>query len=57
MPYEDELQKKNLAISNCRDSKGEQFWLIHLIEKITVYKSDPIDIDQLNNELDALLNS
>ena len=57
VPSEDELQKKNLAISNCRDSKGEQFWLIHLIEKITVYKSDPIDIDQLNNELDALLNS
>lgn len=57
VPSEDELQKKNLAISNCRDSKGEQFWLIHLIEKITVYKSDPIDIDQLNNELDVLLNS
>ena len=54
---ENEINKKNLAISNCRNSKGEQFWLIHLIEKITVYKSDPIDIDQLNNELDALLNS
>lgn len=57
VPSEDELQKKNLAISNCRDSKGEQFWLIHLIEKITVYKSSPIDIDKLNNDLDILLNS
>ena len=52
----DELQKESLAISNCRDSKGEQFWQIHLIDKVTVCNPIPINIDELNNELDALLN-
>ena len=54
---EDELQKEKLAISNCRDSKGEQFWLIHLIDKVTVYKPAPVDIDELNNDLDSLLST
>lgn len=54
---ENEINKKNLAISNCRNSKGEQFWLLHLIDKVTVYNSSPIDIDKLNNDLDILLNS
>ena len=53
----DEQQKEKLAISNCRNSKGEQFWLIHLIDKETVYKPAPVDIDELNNDLDSLLGT
>ena len=53
----DEQQKEKLAISNCRNSKGEQFWLIHLIDKVTVYKPAPVDIDKLNNDLDSLLGT
>jgi hypothetical protein len=53
----DELPKEKLAISNCRNSKGEQFWLIHLVDKMTVYKPKPIDIDELNNDLDSLINA
>lgn len=53
----DEQQKDILAISNCRDSKGNQFWLIHLKEKVMVYKPKPVDIDELNNDLDTLLNT
>ena len=53
----DEQQKEKLAISNCRNSKGEQFWLLHLVNKITVYEAKPIDIDKLNNDLDSLLST
>lgn len=53
----DEQQKEKLAISNCRNSKGEQFWLIHLIDKVTVYKPTPVDINELNNDLDSLLGT
>jgi hypothetical protein len=53
----DEQQKEKLAISNCRNSKGEQFWLIHLIDKETVYKPAQVDIDELNNDLDSLLGT
>lgn len=53
----DEQQKEKLAISNCRNSKGEQFWLIHLIDKVTVYKPAQVDIDELNNDLDSLLGT
>ncbi len=52
-----ELQKENLAISNCKNPKGEQFWLIHSVDKVTVYKPKPIDIDELNNDLDSLINA
>jgi hypothetical protein len=52
-----EQQKEKLAISNCRNPKGEQFWLIHLIDKVTVYKPAPVDINELNNELDSLLGT
>ncbi len=55
-PY-DELHKENLAISLCKNSKGEQFWLIHLVEKVTIFKQPPIDIDELNNELNSLLST
>lgn len=50
-------QKEKLAISNCRNPKGEQFWLIHYVNKVTVYKPKPVDIDELNNDLDSLLNT
>ena len=53
----DEQQKEKLAISNCRNFKGEQFWLIHLIDKETVYKPAQVDIDELNNDLDSLLGT
>ena len=53
---DDERQKDKLAISNCRNIKGEQFWLIHLIDKVTVYKPKPVDLDELNNDLDSLLS-
>ena len=52
---DDEQQKEKLAISYCRDSKGEQFWLIHLVDKMTEFKPKPVDIDELNNDLDLLL--
>ena len=52
---EDEQDKEKLAISNCRNSRGEQFWHIHLADKVTVYKPKPVDIDELNNDLDSLL--
>lgn len=53
---EDELFKEKLAISLCRNHKGEQFWLIHKADKITFPLPSTVNIDELNNELDALLN-
>ena len=53
---DDEQQKEKLAISYCRDSKGERFWLIHLVDKMTEFKPKPVDIDELNNDLDLLLS-
>ena len=53
--HEDELDKEKLSISLCQNTKGEQFWLIHLADKVMVYKSKPVDIDVLNNDLDSLL--
>ena len=53
---EEEHQKDKLAISNCRDEKGKMFWLIHKADKITVPVPPPINIDELNNDLDSLLN-
>lgn len=49
--------KENLAISNCRNSNGEMFWLIHKVDKATTFKSKSVDIDELNNDLDILLNT
>lgn len=48
--------KENLSISNCRNPKGEMFWLIHKSDKKTVPAHPAVDIDELNNELDTLLN-
>ncbi len=56
VPSDVEQQKEELAISNCRDMKGKQFWLIHLVDKVTVSKPKPVDIDELNNDLDSLLS-
>ncbi len=53
----DEEQRKDmLSISRCRDSKGELFWLLHKSNKITVPNVSPVDIDELNNDLDSLLS-
>lgn len=54
---DDEQQKEKLTISCCKNFKGEQFWLIHLLDKVTVFKPKPVDIDELNNDLDLLLGT
>jgi retron-type reverse transcriptase len=54
---EDEQHKEKLAISYCRNPKGELFWLIHLLDKATTFKGKPVDIDELNDDLDALLST
>lgn len=54
---DDEQQKEKLAISYCKNFKGELFWLIHLLDKATVFKPKSVDIDELNNDLDLLLNT
>lgn len=53
----DEQHKEKLAISYCRNPKGELFWLIHLLDKATTFKVKPVNIDELNNDLDALLST
>lgn len=54
---ENESKKELLAISLCHDVKNKPFWLIHNIDKIIVKKSDIVDIDELNSDLDSLLNT
>ena len=53
---EEEKAKERLAISHCQDAKGKPFWLIHKLDKVTVPPPAPVDIDELNKELDSLLN-
>lgn len=53
---DEELRKDLLSISRCRNSKGELFWLLHKSNKITVPNESPVDIDELNNDLDSLLS-
>ena len=53
---EDEDRKDLLSISNCRDAKGKLFWLIHCSDKVTVPPAQPIDLDELNDDLDKLLH-
>ena len=48
--------KSDLAISSCRDKRDKPFWLIHRIDKVTVPPPKPVDIDELNMELDSLLS-
>lgn len=52
----EEDKKDLLSISNCRDVRGKQFWLIHRSNKVIVSPIPAIDIDELNNDLDNLLN-
>lgn len=54
---EDETKKERLAISNCRDAKGNQFWQIHYIDKVTIPPPSPVNIDELNYLLDQLLQT
>lgn len=54
---DDEQQKEKLAISCCRNSEGKLFWLIHLLDKVTTFKPKPVDIEELNNDLDLLLST
>ena len=51
---EDENNKNVLAISNCRDSKNKEFWLIHRQDKITVPPAE-VNLDKLVNDMDQLL--
>lgn len=53
---EDEDRKELLSISNCRDANGKPFWLVHRTDKVTVPPAQPVDIDELNDDLDKLLN-
>lgn len=53
---EDEDRKELLSISNCRDTNGKLFWLVHRSDKVTVPPAQPVDIDELNDDLDKLLN-
>ena len=52
---EEEKKKEILSISHCRDEKGKFFWLIHRSDKVMVPVKSPVDIDDLNNELDNIL--
>lgn len=49
-------QKSELAISSCRDRHDKPFWLIHRMNKVTVPSPKPVDIEELNMELDSLLS-
>lgn len=53
---EEENDKSLLSISSCRDAKGKPFWLIHRSGKVVVPPLSPINIDELNNDLDTLLS-
>lgn len=53
---EEEQQKELLAISHCRDAKGNQFWLVHHKIDMVELSDAPIDIDELNKALDDLLH-
>lgn len=48
--------KSELAISSCRNIYDKTFWLIHRANKITVPSPKPVNIDELNMELDLLLS-
>lgn len=53
---EDLKNKDMLDISLCRDIKNKTFWLIHKRKKKYVATPKPVDVEELNNELDLLLN-
>lgn len=53
---EEETQKSILSISHCRDVNGKLFWLIHRSDKVLVRPAKPVNVDELNKELDELLS-
>ena len=53
---DDLANKAMLSISHCQDATGKTFWLIHRSDRINVQPPSPVDVDELNNELDSLLN-
>ncbi len=57
LKVQDESRKDLLSISNCRDAKNKPFWLIHRTDKVLVSPQTPVDINKLNDELDALLKN
>lgn len=50
-----EKRKEHLSISICRDKQDKPFWLVHLSGKTVMSSLVPVDVDELNKELDALL--
>ena len=54
---EEEKDKEKLSISSCRDKDNKVFWLIHRSDKVMVPPPPAIDVDELNEQLDALLNN
>lgn len=53
---EEEKVKENFAISLCQRADGTRFWLLHKKTKTMVPPPKPVDLDELNNDLDSLLN-
>lgn len=53
---EEEKTKDNFAISLCQDAKGKRFWLLHKKTKVTVPTPKPVDLDELNADLDSLIS-
>ena len=51
-----ENDEDKLAISLCKDIKGKKFWLIHKKSFDPIERKTPVNIDELNNDLDNLLN-
>lgn len=47
--------KESLSISNCRDAKGKQFWLLHRSSKVFKPKTLDNEIGLLLEDLDKLL--
>lgn len=47
--------KESLSISNCRDAKGKQFWLLHKSSKVFKPKTLDNEIGLLLEDLDKLL--
>ena len=54
---EEEILKENLAISLCQNAQNKRFWLLHYKTKTMVLPPKPVDLDELNNDLDSLLNT
>ena len=54
---EEEKQKECLAITLCRDAKGNQFWLVHHKIEMFELSDTSTDINELNRMLDALLGN